>query len=233
MKHSFLPNFQRDWISDAAGNGAVQTAANAAIPGSGAILGLLGNLFGSKPNPNDWKGWDAQDSQNSRPPGTSVAWWIITDGDSVQNEALNAISYMRTKTQGVQKVYEAAQEVYNLNAAQFTAKLVSKLNRAGYASEAAQFAAQMAGTTVTNSNPIPLNQPQAATPIAQSTVYSQMPQPPQTGTSNDTTSNTAQNGGASATDKQKKTWTIIAIVGGVIILAGVVLAVVKLTDKGK
>ncbi|MFC4232126.1 hypothetical protein ACFOW1_09505 [Parasediminibacterium paludis] len=231
---SFINKFQRDWISDSAGNSAVQTAANSALPGSGAILGVLGSLFASKPNPNDWQGWDAQDSQNNRPPGTSVAWWVIHDGDNVQNEALNAISYMRTKMQGVQKVYDAASQQYGLNAAQFTAKLVDKFRRAGYPNEAAQFAAYYGNITTTATTPPPLNQPGAATPIAQSTVYTQMPSPTgsqilQTGTaSTDTVL-----GSTTLTSQKNKTWLIIGIVGGVIVLAGVIWAVAKFTGKAK
>lgn len=234
MKISFINTFQRDFLTDFAGNGAVQSSANAAAPGSGVLLGILGGLFANKPNPNDWKGWDAQDSQNNRPPGTTVAFWITTDGDSVQNEALNAISYMRTKTQGVQKVYDAALEQFGLDATAFTAKLVDKLKRAGYPNEAAQFAASYNNASLTNAQPIPLNQPGAATPIGQNTVHVQMPSPTggtatlQYGTINDTTAAKAAADKAAAT---KKTWLIVGIVGGVIVLAGVIFAVVKLTKK--
>jgi hypothetical protein len=58
---------------------------------------LLTELFANKPNPNDWMGWDALDVQIGAPSGTNVLQWVILDGDSVQNEALNIVSYIKAK----------------------------------------------------------------------------------------------------------------------------------------
>jgi len=58
---------------------------------------LLTELFANKPNPNDWMGWDALDVKIGAPSGTNVLQWVILDGDSVENEALNIVSYIKAK----------------------------------------------------------------------------------------------------------------------------------------
>ena len=58
---------------------------------------LVTELFANKPNPNDWMGWDALDVKIGAPSGTNVLQWVILDGDSVQNEALNIVSYIKAK----------------------------------------------------------------------------------------------------------------------------------------
>lgn len=40
--------------------------------------------LGKKPNPNDWKGWNYGDAKH----------WVKNDGDSVENEASNIVSFM-------------------------------------------------------------------------------------------------------------------------------------------
>jgi len=62
-----------------------------------AHIKLLADLFANRPNPNDWVGWDALDQQIGAPTGTNVLNWVINDGDSVENEALNIISYIKSK----------------------------------------------------------------------------------------------------------------------------------------
>lgn len=57
----------------------------------------LTDLFANKPNPTDWVGWDALDQQIGAPSGTNVLNWVINDGDSIQNEALNIASYIKSK----------------------------------------------------------------------------------------------------------------------------------------
>jgi LPXTG-motif cell wall-anchored protein len=57
----------------------------AAVP---ALTDLFGSLFGgSKPNPNDWKGWT----------DNAARYWTHIDGDSVPNEAGNIVSYIKNK----------------------------------------------------------------------------------------------------------------------------------------
>ena len=66
------------------------------------IASEIQNLFKSKPNAEDWLGWDAQDKQNGQWDGSSVRGYVLNDGDSVQNEALNIVSYINAK--GIDKL---------------------------------------------------------------------------------------------------------------------------------
>ena len=67
------------------------SAALSAIP---AIITAIRR--NNMPNPNDWQGWNAQDARLRYPYGTSVINWIINDGDSIQNEALNILQWIQT-----------------------------------------------------------------------------------------------------------------------------------------
>lgn len=127
-------------------------AANAAVPGSGALVGpilnLFDSIFGNKPSPNDWVGWDAQTTTK----GQSAAWWTITDGDNAKNEMVNVLSYIKNSPNGLQNTFTAAYQVFNLTPQQFAAKLVEKLNRTGFREEAQMFQQQVnAATQSTNS----------------------------------------------------------------------------------
>lgn len=146
MKLNFVNNnLQRDFFSDFASNGVVQTAANISMPGSGAVVNFLSGIFGgNKPNPNDWQGWDALDSQYNSPPGTSPAHWVLNDGDSVPNEAGNILSYIKNKNSGLQKVVEAIMATANIDASQALERLYTKLTKGGFAQEAAALRAGLA-----------------------------------------------------------------------------------------
>ena len=48
-----------------------------------AIPFIIAAINRGKPNPNDWQGWNALDSQMGFPIGTNVTGWIIKDGDSI------------------------------------------------------------------------------------------------------------------------------------------------------
>ena len=78
-----------------AAGGGLNIAADAAL--IIAQIDLMFSLFKNKPNPNDWMGWDALDVKIGAPSGTNVLQWVILDGDSVQNEALNIVSYIKAK----------------------------------------------------------------------------------------------------------------------------------------
>jgi len=105
------------------------SAALSAIP---AIITAIRR--NNMPNPNDWQGWNAQDSRLRYPYGTSVINWIINDGDSIQNEALNILQWIQTY--GLKPVLE-----YNshFNRQITLQDLINKLNRGGYTGEARQF----------------------------------------------------------------------------------------------
>ena len=83
-----------------AASGGLNVAADAAL--LIAQIDLMFSLFKNKPNPNDWMGWDALDVKIGAPSGTNVLQWVILDGDSVQNEALNIVSYI--KANGTKKL---------------------------------------------------------------------------------------------------------------------------------
>jgi|GEM_PF-2845706 len=110
---------------------------------AGQILTQITNLFGNKPSRNDWQGWDGLDSQNNYPPGRTPVWWTITDGDSVENEANNILSYISKKTNGMQKVLDAAKDVWNLDKDAYLFKLYDKLNRGGYGDQVAAIKAAL------------------------------------------------------------------------------------------
>jgi len=76
-----------------AAGGGLNIAADAALIIS--QIDLMFSLFKNKPNPNDWMGWDALDVKIGAPIGTNALQWVILDGDSVQNEALNIVSYIK------------------------------------------------------------------------------------------------------------------------------------------
>jgi len=61
------------------------------------IVSVITDLFKTKPNPNDWVGWDQQDKSNSQWDGSSVRGYVLNDGDNVQNEALNIVSYINAR----------------------------------------------------------------------------------------------------------------------------------------
>lgn len=97
-------------------------------PISSAIATVLATAFASwndwfpgKANPNDWKGWNDNDA----------TYWILTDGDSIENEALNILQFINAY--GIDKVL-----VYNksYNKTITFQDLVSKLRRGGYNKEA-------------------------------------------------------------------------------------------------
>jgi len=95
---------------------AIIDIAVAAIP---FIISLIGKK--GQPNPNDWKGWNALDSKN----------WIINDGDSIQNEALNILQYINNygtnNVLGYNSFYNKTITVQDI---------ANKLQRGGYVNEA-------------------------------------------------------------------------------------------------
>ena len=59
------------------------------------IATIMNSINKGKPNPNDWQGWSALDQQIGAPQGTNALQWVILDGDSVQNEALNIVQWIK------------------------------------------------------------------------------------------------------------------------------------------
>lgn len=97
------------------------------------VFSFITDIFSNKPNPNDWMGWEKLERERNQPQGTQAQNWIINDGDSVQNEALNIIRYIEAR--GLDKVLN-----YNpiFNREITLNDLNKKLERGGYIQEARQ-----------------------------------------------------------------------------------------------
>jgi len=102
-----------------------------------AIPYIMNAINKGKPSPNDWQGWVALDNKNGQPIGTNAITWIIKDGQSIENEALNILQYI--KNYGTQDVL-TYNSYYNRT---ITAEdLANKLRRGGYVNEANQLIQQ-------------------------------------------------------------------------------------------
>lgn len=104
------------------------------------IAKALQQLFGRRDAPGDyWKAWEQIDMQYSNPIGASAQHWIIFDGDSVQNEALNIISYIQNVDQDLKKILSPNATTLR-DAGRYVTidDLISKLNRGGFSSEASK-----------------------------------------------------------------------------------------------
>jgi uncharacterized Zn ribbon protein len=98
---------------------------------------FITSLFKNKPNPNDWQGWDEQDRNNGQWDGSSVRGYVLNDGDSVENEALNIVSYIKSK--GIEKLVKSGHPV----TVQGTGwrdvtidEIINKIERGGFKEEA-------------------------------------------------------------------------------------------------
>jgi len=100
-------------------------------------VSTLVNLFSNKPNPNDWQGWDALDVRIKAPRGTNAINWIINDGDSVQNEALNLVRYIQAN--GTNNILGFS-TWFNRNIT--IEDLADKLSRGGFQQEARELVQQ-------------------------------------------------------------------------------------------
>lgn len=101
------------------------------------ITRIISNLFGNRPNPNDWAGWAALDAKIGAPVGTNARSFVIKDGDSVQNEALNIVRWI--ENMGLQTVL-GFDSWHNRNIT--PQDLANKLQRGGYGQEAQLFLQQ-------------------------------------------------------------------------------------------
>jgi len=129
-------------------NKLVSTASSLTNPISAGLkaIEVLTQLFQNAPNPNDWQGWDRQDYSAGRTQASTVRGYIIGDGDSVQNEALNIISYIKTygidvlingnpaRTTGDTRLAQDGKSWRNVT----IDEIINKLSRGGYSQEANQ-----------------------------------------------------------------------------------------------
>ncbi len=115
------------------------TASSLTNPVSAGLKAIetLTALFANKPNPNDWVGWDEQDRSLGQWEGSSVRGYVLNDGDSVQNEALNIVSYIKSK--GIDKLVNSGNKVTIQGKGWRDVtidEIVDKLSRGGYGQEA-------------------------------------------------------------------------------------------------
>jgi hypothetical protein len=68
------------------------------------FLPIVQGFFSNQANPNDWKGWDAQDRNAGKPLGSSAGSWITKDGDSVKNEASNILAWIEAPGHSISNV---------------------------------------------------------------------------------------------------------------------------------
>lgn len=78
---------------------------------------------GGAPNPRDWMGW---------PSVGDAKWWVLHDGDSVSNEAVNIISWI--KAHGMTGFFDGSGGVQAVTVDQIAQKLI----RGGFPQEAQQ-----------------------------------------------------------------------------------------------
>ena len=98
-----------------------------------AIPFVISAINRGKPNPNDWMGWNELDGKRGYPIGTNAISWIINDGQSIQNEALNILQYIQNYGYGNVLTYNSYyQKTITAN------DLANKLRRGGYVNEANQ-----------------------------------------------------------------------------------------------
>jgi hypothetical protein len=111
------------------------------------FLPIVQGFFSNNANPNDWKGWDAQDQRAGKPLGSSAGSWITKDGDSVKNEASNILAWINASGHTIKDVlgvnaYTGSNVTY--------ADLQAKLKRGSLQQEAESLNQQNADTVIKN-----------------------------------------------------------------------------------
>ena len=118
----FVPIITGDPISSAIATAAATTVAS-----------IIDSINKGKPNPNDWIGWNELDNKKGFPIGTNAVSWILNDGQSIQNEALNILQYIQNYGYNNVLTYNSYyQKTITAN------DLANKLRRGGYVNEANQ-----------------------------------------------------------------------------------------------
>jgi LPXTG-motif cell wall-anchored protein len=107
---------------------------------AGQLIDTLTSLFGQKDVPgNYWMAWESIDQQYGNPIGASAQHWIVFDGDSIQNEALNIVAYIRNSDPTLEKILSQNSTTLRDFGRYVTFEdLINKLNRGGFSNEAEQ-----------------------------------------------------------------------------------------------
>jgi hypothetical protein len=102
------------------------------------LVDSLKGLFGGNDNPQDyWQAWERIDQQYGNPIGASAQHWILFDGDSVQNEALNIVSYISSNDPDLSKTLGKNSTTLRDAGRYVTfSDLLNKLRRGGYSQSA-------------------------------------------------------------------------------------------------
>lgn len=121
------------------------------------IANALKSLFGSGADVpgNYWMAWESIDQQYGNPIGASAQHWIMFDGDSVQNEALNIIAYIRANDPDLQKILSENSTTLRDAGRYVTVNdLLDKLKRGGYAREADEIRKQLQASPIPGLGPV-------------------------------------------------------------------------------
>lgn len=127
-------------------NIAINVASGNWVAAGVQLMDTLKGLFSGKDNPQDyWQAWDSIDQQYGNPKGSQVQHWILFDGDSVSNEALNIISYFswyldRNDAQTAYELLLGKNSTTLRDSGRYVTfdDLIDKLKRGGFVSEAQQ-----------------------------------------------------------------------------------------------
>lgn len=123
-----------------AANFTINVASGNLVAAGAQLVDTLISLFGKKDSPGDyWKAWDSIDQQYGNPRGAQVQHWILFDGDSVQNEGLNIVSYIQNNDPDL-SITLGKNSTTLRDAGRYVTfdDLLEKLRRGGYASQADQ-----------------------------------------------------------------------------------------------
>lgn len=111
--------------------------AAALVPGWGTAISAVLKVFnfGKVQSPDFWRGWAELDRKAGLMLGTNAATWVLQDGDSVQNEGVNLISWINNY--GIDTIINENPHIKQRFGKFITVNdLANKLRRGGFNEEA-------------------------------------------------------------------------------------------------
>ncbi len=108
--------------------GDLAAAGNQLLQGNwtGAAFSAIASIVSSGgPNPNNWKGWHSD--------GSDARYWVLNDGDSVPNEAVNILSWIQNHGMSTMLVSSAGVPAVT------PAQIAAKVSRGGFPQQAQTF----------------------------------------------------------------------------------------------
>lgn len=109
----------------------------ALVPGWGTAISAVLKVFnfGKVQSPDFWRGWADLDRRGGLMVGTNAATWVLQDGDSVQNEGVNLISWINNY--GIDTIVNENAHIKQRFGKFVTVQdLANKLRRGGFNEEA-------------------------------------------------------------------------------------------------